>query len=72
MITAATTMHAIFQYVEAVALSQRPVMITGETGVDKELMARAAHSVSRRQGAFVPVNVAEPGNIAAGTQQTSS
>jgi len=58
IITASTAMRAIFQYVEAIGASPRPVLITGETGVGKELMARAVHAVSRRQGAFVPVNVA--------------
>ena len=58
IITASTSMRAIFQYVEAVAASPRPVLITGETGVGKELMARAVYAVSNRQGAFVPVNVA--------------
>ena len=58
IITASKTMHAIFQYVEAVGASPRPVLITGETGVGKELMARAVYAVSRRQGTFVAVNVA--------------
>ena len=58
IITASTAMRAIFQYVEAIGASPRPVLITGETGVGKELMARVVHAVSRRQGAFVPVNVA--------------
>ena len=58
IITASTAMRAIFQYVEAIGASPRPVLITGETGVGKELMARAVYAVSRRQGAFVPVNVA--------------
>jgi DNA-binding NtrC family response regulator len=58
IITASTSMRAIFQYVEAVAASPRPVLITGETGVGKELMARAVYAVSNRHGAFVPVNVA--------------
>ena len=58
IITASTSMRAVFQYVEAVGASPRPVLITGETGVGKELMARAVYAVSRRQGAFVPVNVA--------------
>jgi DNA-binding NtrC family response regulator len=58
IITASTSMRSVFQYVEAVGASPRPVLITGETGVGKELMARAVHAVSQRQGAFVPVNIA--------------
>ncbi|MGD2100218.1 MAG: sigma-54 dependent transcriptional regulator [Desulfobacterales bacterium] len=58
IITINPAMRAIFRYVEAVAGSPRPVLITGETGVGKELVARAVHTLSNRSGAFVPVNVA--------------
>lgn len=58
MVTCSRGMRAIFQYVEAIASSPRPLLITGETGVGKELVARAVHRLSRRKGAFVPVNVA--------------
>jgi len=58
IITVSSSMRSIFQYIEAVASSPRPVLITGETGVGKELIARAVHNLSRRKGAFVPVNVA--------------
>ncbi len=58
IITNSAGMRAIFQYVEAIAASPRPVLITGETGVGKELIARAVHRLSHRKGEFVPVNVA--------------
>jgi DNA-binding NtrC family response regulator len=57
-VTCSVKMRAIFQYVEAIAASPRPLLITGETGVGKELVARAVHRLSLRNGAFVPVNVA--------------
>ncbi len=58
IVTCSARMRSIFQYVEAIAASPRPLLITGETGVGKELVARAVHRLSRRKGAFVAVNVA--------------
>jgi DNA-binding NtrC family response regulator len=58
IITTSKMMRSIFQYIEAVANSPQPVLITGETGVGKELVARAIHKVSGRQGAFIAINVA--------------
>ncbi len=51
-------MRSVFHYVETIARSGTPVFITGETGVGKELMARAVHEISGVQGEFVAVNVA--------------
>ena len=51
-------MRRIFAYLEVVAPSSEPVLITGETGTGKELAARALHTCSRRRGPFVAVSVA--------------
>jgi DNA-binding NtrC family response regulator len=58
MITANPRMHQIFRYCEAVASGPEPILITGETGVGKEVLARAVHDLSGRTGQFVAVNVA--------------
>ncbi|MBU0480390.1 MAG: sigma-54 dependent transcriptional regulator [Proteobacteria bacterium] len=51
-------MRAVFQYIETVAATNEPVLITGETGVGKELVAKAIHELSGRKGKFVPINIA--------------
>jgi two-component system, NtrC family, nitrogen regulation response regulator GlnG len=58
IITQSNTMFAIFRYIEAIARSPQPVLITGETGTGKELVARALHRLSGRPGELVSVNVA--------------
>jgi DNA-binding NtrC family response regulator len=58
MVTQSPVMRSIFQYIESISISPQPILITGETGVGKELVANAIHKLSQRKGAFVPVNVA--------------
>lgn len=58
IVTNSVSMRSIFQYIEAISNSPRPVLITGETGVGKELVAKAVHALSNVKGDFVPVNVA--------------
>jgi len=58
IVTASKAMRSIFQYIEAVARSSQPILITGESGVGKELVARAIHRLSRPDQPLVPVNVA--------------
>lgn len=58
IITESRKMRAVFQYVEAIAPSSEPVLIIGETGVGKELLASSIHQVSHRNGPLVALNVA--------------
>jgi len=51
-------MRRIFRYIESIAPTGRPALVTGETGVGKELIARAIHRLGQRTGPFVAVNVA--------------
>ena len=58
IMTSDNRMKEVFRYIESVSKSSFPVLITGETGVGKELFARAVHECSARKGLFAPVNVA--------------
>ncbi|MCF8055113.1 MAG: sigma-54 dependent transcriptional regulator [Desulfocapsa sp.] len=58
IITHNKSMRSVFQYIEAIACTCEPVLITGETGVGKELFAQAIHYLSGRSGNFVEVNIA--------------
>lgn len=58
IVTQSRKMLAAFQYVEVVAPSRHPVLVTGETGTGKELVGRAIHALSGCRGELVPVNVA--------------
>lgn len=50
-------MNAMFRQIEAIAPSSEPVLIVGETGVGKELVAKALHLASGRSGSLTTVNV---------------
>ena len=50
-------MRALFQLIETVAGTSSTILINGETGTGKELVARAIHQTSpRRHGRFVAIN----------------
>ena len=44
--------------INKVAQSESTVLVLGETGTGKELVANALHIASKRKGAFIPVNCA--------------
>ena len=56
--TVNSKMKSIFNYMEAIACTTEPILITGETGVGKELIAKALHKLSGRTGNFVTTNIA--------------
>lgn len=58
IITCSPKMMAIFSYAESIARTSQPVLVKGETGTGKELIARAIHQLSDMPGEFVAVNVA--------------
>lgn len=54
-----TPMQKIYDLIRQVALGKTTVLITGETGTGKELVARAIHRASpRNEALFVPINCA--------------
>ena len=53
------TLKAILKQIETVAPTDSNVLVYGETGTGKELVARAIHALSsRRQGTFIKLNCA--------------
>lgn len=58
IITASRKMLSLFKYVEVIVDSPYPVLVTGETGVGKELVARSIHLAGGAERPFVAVNVA--------------
>ncbi|MEI6209529.1 MAG: sigma-54 dependent transcriptional regulator [Desulfuromonadales bacterium] len=58
IISRSDRMLSIFKVIESVASSHQPILITGETGVGKELIARAIHRYSGVKGRMVTVNAA--------------
>jgi DNA-binding NtrC family response regulator len=58
LVTQSLKLQAVFRYVEAISASQQPVLITGETGTGKELIAHAIHALSRPASELVAVAVA--------------
>jgi len=56
MLGASAAMRETFALLEKVAASDLTVLVEGETGTGKELVAEGLHEQSLRKGAFTPVN----------------
>jgi DNA-binding NtrC family response regulator len=57
-------MQQVFKMIGRVAASDAPVMITGESGSGKELVARAIHNYSARSNkSFLAINCLDPENL---------
>lgn len=64
IVGASRPMRELFESISLTAPSRSNVLITGESGSGKELVARAIHESSGRAGLFVPVNCAAiPGEL---------
>jgi len=57
LITIDPHMKDLLRYAEAIASSPRSVLITGETGTGKDLIARGIHDISGRKGPFIVCNL---------------
>nr|WP_320050808.1 sigma-54 dependent transcriptional regulator [uncultured Desulfuromonas sp.] len=58
IVTRSNAMISVLKYLEAVAGSCEPILITGESGAGKELIAQAVHRLSCPDAPWVAVNVA--------------
>jgi two-component system response regulator HydG len=59
MVSKTPAMHKVFEIIRTVAGTDMTVVVEGETGTGKELVARTIHDLSpRRRGPFVAINCA--------------
>jgi len=58
IITGNKDMFSVFEYIHSTAPSSQPILITGETGTGKELVAKSIHKASKVKGEMVTVNAA--------------
>ncbi|MGL1891660.1 MAG: sigma-54 dependent transcriptional regulator [Spirochaetaceae bacterium] len=62
IITTNKKITKLFHYIAAISESTYPVLITGETGVGKELFAKSIHDMSNCTGSFIAMDVSSYNN----------
>lgn len=55
-------MHKLYDHIQTLARLSDPVLIVGETGTGKELVAQELHNRSERTNSFFPINCPEIGH----------
>jgi DNA-binding NtrC family response regulator len=68
LIGESASMRVVYEQIEKVARTDSPVLIVGETGTGKELVAEAIHRSSGRTGRFVAVNCGSLSRDLAGSE----
>ncbi|HUL82472.1 MAG TPA: sigma-54 dependent transcriptional regulator [Gammaproteobacteria bacterium] len=68
LIGESAAMRAVYEQIEKVARTDSPVLVLGETGTGKELVAQSIHRVSGRTGQFVAVNCGSVSRELAGSE----
>lgn len=58
VIGSSEVMRALFSKLERIAAAPLSVLLSGETGTGKEVVARSIHQASRREGRFVTIDCA--------------
>jgi DNA-binding NtrC family response regulator len=59
LLGATLVMRRLYEDIRKLAPLAEPILILGETGTGKELVAREIHDLSGRSGPFIPINCAE-------------
>jgi two-component system, NtrC family, response regulator HydG len=68
LIGESASMQLVYEQVEKVARTDSPVLVLGDTGTGKELVAEAIHRASGRTGQFVAVNCGSLSRELAGSE----